>query len=206
MGLVSRNDEIMQRWLQGEPARSIAPDYGINHQRVWQIANRMTTRAGVGRVKPVKPERHKMTPTERFWTRVDKSGECWVWTGAHLPTGYGRLTGAKRGMYAHRFSWELHNGPIPDGLLVCHKCDNPPCVRPDHLFLGTNVDNIRDRDAKGRGNGGGGPHEFCRKGLHRMAESAVMAGKSRTCGVCMKARYEAYGPRPRGWRLPRPIR
>lgn len=193
---MDRNDEITQRWIQGESARSIARDYGINHQRVWQIANPSTT---------VKPERHRPAPVDRFWARVDKSGECWVWTGAALPAGYGRWKGAHRLVYAHRFSWELANGPIPDGMLVCHRCDNPPCVRPDHLFLGTPTDNIRDMNAKGRGRAGDRRREFCRKGLHRMAESAVMSGKRRWCGICMKARYEAYGPRPRGWRLPRTI-
>lgn len=98
------------------------------------------------------------TPSEdRFWAKVDKSGDCWVWTASVFRErlGYGKFqTGSNRGesrvAYAHRVSWELHFGPIPNGLFVCHHCDNPPCVRPDHLFLGTAADNVRDMDRKGR--------------------------------------------------------
>jgi hypothetical protein len=82
---------------------------------------------------------------QRFWARVLKSEGCWLWKGAH-PGKYGQLDG--RG--AHVVSWELHFGPVPDGMHVCHKCDNPPCVRPDHLFLGTPLDNMTDKIAKGR--------------------------------------------------------
>lgn len=86
----------------------------------------------------------------RFWSRVDKSGECWVWKGSVTPPGYGRIGyDGKRG-YAHRLSWELANGPIPDGMFVLHRCDNRVCVRPEHLFLGTQSDNMADMDAKGR--------------------------------------------------------
>jgi len=107
------------------------------------------------------PPRHPIA--DRFWPKVDKNGSapehcpelgpCWVWTGAHVPWGYGQigLTGRKNGR-AHVVSWEMHNGPIPDGLWVLHKCDNPPCVRPDHLFLGTVQDNTADMIAKGRHN------------------------------------------------------
>lgn len=82
-----------------------------------------------------------------FWSMVAKSDGCWVWTGTRWSTGYGRLVG---GRAAHRVAWELTNGPIPRGLLVCHHCDNPPCCRPDHLFLGTSKDNAMDASAKGR--------------------------------------------------------
>lgn len=94
----------------------------------------------------------------RFWDHVDKSGECWIWTGYCQPKGYGLFYPAdyhrqrnNRTTSAHRYSYELHFGPIPSGMSVCHRCDNPPCVRPDHLWLGTNGDNVRDMYAKGRG-------------------------------------------------------
>lgn len=88
---------------------------------------------------------------ERFWDKVDATGECWVWTGARNHRGYGDFT-IERGDHrlAHRFAWEFENGPIPDGLFVLHSCDNPPCVRIEHLFLGSNHDNVTDMVAKGR--------------------------------------------------------
>jgi hypothetical protein len=92
-------------------------------------------------------------PAALFWAKVQRGDGCWPWTGNRLPTGYGRVTRRNRSIYAHRVSWVLHHGPIPAGLWVLHRCDNPPCVRPDHLFLGTNDDNVADRDAKGRGLG-----------------------------------------------------
>lgn len=91
---------------------------------------------------------------ERFWSKVDTSGECWVWTGAKtFDGGYGQIgTGVgKKLALAHRFSYELAYGPITNGLWVLHRCDNPSCVRPDHLFLGTGKDNAQDMVAKGRG-------------------------------------------------------
>ena len=86
---------------------------------------------------------------------------CWLWTGCLDPDGYGRFNVQKAGrwcpMPAQRVAWELVVGPIPDGLLVCHHCDNPACVRPnhpEHCFLGTQLDNMRDMAAKGRGRKG----------------------------------------------------
>lgn len=91
----------------------------------------------------------KPTPVaDRFWPKVQKTEHCWVWIGARLPGEYGEFDTRR----AHRVSWELHHGTIPEGLHVCHKCDNPPCVRPDHLFLGTANDNIQDCIKKGRRN------------------------------------------------------
>jgi len=87
---------------------------------------------------------------ERFWSKVDKSGDCWVWTAATFKGGYGQFRASKTRVSAHRFSYELVKGPIPDGMGVCHTCDNPPCVNPDHLFAGDQGVNLRDCTDKGR--------------------------------------------------------
>ncbi len=86
---------------------------------------------------------------ERFWARVEKS-DCWTWAGAKNEKGYGVVGRDSRTPKAHRVAWELANGPIPEGACVLHKCDNPPCCNPAHLFLGSRADNNRDMNEKGR--------------------------------------------------------
>lgn len=96
----------------------------------------------------------RVTPLDqRFWLKVAKSDGCWLWTASLDISGYGLIRRGSRGTKtekAHRVSWELTNGPIPAGLLVLHRCDVRACVRPDHLFLGTNQDNTQDANDKGR--------------------------------------------------------
>ena len=91
---------------------------------------------------------------ERFWGRVNKGAGCWLWTGHRNDDGYGMIgSGGRIGFKmrsTHRLSWELHHGPIPEGMSVLHRCDTPACVRPDHLFIGTQRDNMADASQKGR--------------------------------------------------------
>lgn len=86
----------------------------------------------------------------RFWSRIQPSAGCWLWMGVRDPRGYGFIKDHQRGRRVHRVMWELLHGPIPDRMEVCHHCDNPSCVRPDHLFVGTHTDNMRDMFTKNR--------------------------------------------------------
>jgi hypothetical protein len=91
---------------------------------------------------------------DRFWEHVEITDDCWIWNGASSRNGYGELSNYSDGKHSqvatHRLSWELHNGSIPVGMCVLHKCDNPPCVNPSHLYLGTKKDNSRDCIQRGR--------------------------------------------------------
>jgi hypothetical protein len=89
--------------------------------------------------------------THRFWSFVTKSDGCWLWTGRSLSHGYGQLWVDGKRWNAPRLAWTLTNGPIPEGQAVCHRCDTPACVRPDHLFLADQRANIEDMRQKGRG-------------------------------------------------------
>lgn len=92
-----------------------------------------------------------LTLEERFWNLVEKTDSCWLWKGSKVPKGYGTFRFNNKNYRAHRVSWQLAHGPIGDNeICVLHKCDNPNCVRPDHLFLGTNKDNTNDMLLKGR--------------------------------------------------------
>ena len=98
------------------------------------------------------------TDIERFWNFVSKDGptvgyvlgRCWKWLGDVRDNGYGRFWVNGGSVPAHRYSYEMHNSSVPDGMFVLHQCDNPECVNPDHLFVGTAFDNMRDMSTKGR--------------------------------------------------------
>src|SRR3990167_294843 len=92
----------------------------------------------------------KSDPKKRFFEKVEKTNTCWIWKGQIVPSAYGAFYIHEKNTYAHRASWIIHFGDIPEGLFVCHKCDNPPCCNPEHLFLGTPKDNTHDMMKKGR--------------------------------------------------------
>lgn len=133
-------------------------------QRGWCFMHYMRWHryGALGGVEHIPPGRSRSPLADRFWPKVDKVSSpfgCWLWTRALTRNGYGKLGDQGRTLQAHRVAWELVNGPIPDGLLVCHDCDrfypirdsfHRRCVRPEHLFLGTDGDNTRDCLTKDR--------------------------------------------------------
>lgn len=98
----------------------------------------------------VRCQKQKEQAPDRFWSFVRKTRRCWLWTASTKAGGYGQFSFGGKRWLAHRLAWFLTHGSVPSGVDVCHKCDNPTCVRPDHLFLGTGGDNARDSVSKGR--------------------------------------------------------
>lgn len=116
------------------------------------------------------------------WSMPEPNSGCWLWIGCINRLGYGQTVYLNGITKAHRLSWFLHRGPIPSGMMVLHKCDNRQCVNPDHLFLGTQTDNMRDMAAKGRG-----------KACPRPGASNPMARLSEAAAALALARYRAGG-------------
>lgn len=110
----------------------------------------------------------------RFWAKVQRTGDsdCWLWTGTMNRRGYGNVTVRKVHYGAHRLSFMLHHGPIPEGCFVCHRCDVPSCVNPAHLFAGTPRDNMADAVAKGRSRTMGGVGDA--RGGRRLSSADVL--------------------------------
>ncbi len=129
------------------------------------------------------------TTLERFWEKVDLStgvDSCHLWTAATNPDGYGTFWFNKQNQNAHRVAWQIEHGPIPPGQNVLHDCDTPGCVNHRHLFLGTQLDNMRDMEAKGRSNRiSGGPGGSGRPGMSN--EDVVRLRSMRDSGMTMQA-------------------
>lgn len=179
----ARNAEIVRRYLAGESPDSLAVALGLARSNVYLLLRRV----GAGY-----PERR--TPAEpRFWAKVQKSDGCWLWTGS-VRRGYGQFgVSATRHTTAHRFSWELHNGPVPKGegyhgTCVLHHCDTPRCVRPDRLFLGTIADNTHDMIAKGRGKMGQylKAKTHCKRGHPFDQKNTYHSNAGRVCRACRR--------------------
>ncbi|RZJ86864.1 MAG: HNH endonuclease [Hymenobacter sp.] len=151
-------------------------------------------------LRPVAPP--KKTPSERFWPKVDKSvgqgpaGECWQWQGTIDKCGYGRFRIDGRLDGAHRISYYLTHGPLPAGANILHKCDNPRCVNPAHLSVGTHRDNMQDKSAKGRCGRQGCAQ--CIHGHDYTPENTYIDGRgNRGCKECRKAAWQRHERRKR---------
>ena len=161
----SHSHIVLEKLLAGQTFQQIGDEWGVTRQRIHQLltsqdrATWKEYRQNCSKLRRIhrdaallkrRSRMWKNKPADRFWENVDQTGDCWEWKLAGYPSGYGNLYWGRRKTYVHRIAWELTNGPIPDGLEVCHTCDNPPCCNPDHLFLGTHQENIQDSVEKGR--------------------------------------------------------
>ena len=184
--------EPAKRWSRSAPDAACSTPGCSAKVKSKGLCNLHYERQWLGR--PLDDPMKSRSDEERFWAKVEKSGECWIWTASRRGKGYGLVRFRGRNAQAHRASYEMHNGPIPDGAVVRHKCDNPPCVNPDHLELGTVADNNRDMSERGRStsyaNGTWGGK--CRSGRHEIASKDDLYfsnyNQSWNCRACSSER------------------
>lgn len=196
--LLGRRNYKKKGEIKGVPMRFL---YGHNRKNTQRNPKKRKARAT--ETTQVKPQE---TITDRFQRKFQSSpdGGCWEWAANKDAKGYGLLAFKGKSYRAHRLSWELTNGPIPDGMLVCHKCDNPSCVNPEHLFIGTPKDNTQDSVKKGRHvmpqKSPGYMHynlrrTHCRYGHPLSGDNLAIWGKGRrmrACRACNRKRQMEY--------------
>ena len=175
-----RNLTILARWTAGETGNQIAQSMHLSRGRPAQIVARFDLMFPKFRRLPDPPRLHAKPP---FWDLLDRSGDCWI----------------RPGMKSRRSreAWELANGPIPDGMFVCHTCDNPPCCNPAHLFLGTPSENVLDAVAKGRWRAGGRWRNdpvptHCGNGHERIPANRTPSGSCPPCNREAVRRYQEH--------------
>jgi len=173
---------------EGWGCRRIGERFGRSKDKI----RRVLQKEGVA-LRPPGTAYLKSNPDERFWTHVEKLEGCWNWKSSTSPFGHGMFKLSKDNLvFAHRYSWCLFNGEIPDGMQVLHKCDNPRCVNPDHLFLGTQATNVQDMVNKGRAKGGS--FRGSNNPKAKLTEGQVEEIKDRyEQGEAARLLYEEYG-------------
>lgn len=141
----------------------------------------------------------QLADPRRFWAKVDRRGpdECWPWTADRKARGYGRFMLDGKVRNASRVAYELLVGPIPEGLFVCHRCDNPPCVNPAHLFVATHLENNADMRRKGRGPNVKLTEAQVIEIRALRADGATLTAIGARYGVCMQAVWDVVN---RSWR------
>lgn len=184
---MTRNEAVIAAIRSGQSGAEVARAQGVSRERIRQIWFRDT---GVRLPRWVSsPERR----AARFWAKVDKSGDCWEWRGARLPTGYGRTTETSypsAGGYAHRVAYLLIKGPIPEGLTLDHLCRNPSCVNPAHLEAVSSRENI----LRGVGMGARNARKtHCKHGHPFNADNTIVGlntngQRKRVCRACHERR------------------